>query len=371
MKDVDEPNVQEDVSFKENYESEKIASDIYPKPTIAVVQAAPVYNNRDATIKKVRRLTKEAKANGADLVVFSETFISGFPSWVHMHAPIDQLELFKKLVQNSIEIPSPAFCELQQIAKDNNIFLSIGVNEKAPKQSIGVLWNTNLIFDRNGNMIARHRKLLPTWSEKLVWSFGDGATMNVHDTEIGRIGALICGENTNSLAKYALISQGEQIHISTYPPFFPTSRNPTVGQDYFDTLLVRACSMSYEGKVFTIVSSQAIDDQGYEVLAMGKKDVRDLMDKLTFAGSMIVNPSGIVCSDIIKDNKEGIVYAECDISTEIPCKAMHDVSGNYQRNDVFNFTINKTALEPVYVTGDSDSKESREYYPFTPGTETE
>lgn len=371
MKEANESNVPGELHVTKDYGEPKVLADSYPKPTIAVVQAAPVYNNRDATIKKVRKFTEEAKANGADLVVFSETFISGFPSWVHMHAPIDQLELFKKLVENAIEIPSPAFFELQQIAKDNNVFLSIGVNEKAPRQSIGVLWNTNLIFDRNGNMVARHRKLLPTWSEKLVWSFGDGSTVNVHDTEIGRIGALICGENTNSLAKYALISQGEQIHISTYPPFFPTSRNPKGGQDYFDTLLVRACSMSYEGKVFTVVSSQAIDEQGYDVLAMGKKDVRDLMDKLTYGGSMIVSPSGIVCSDIIRDNKEGIVYAECDISTEIQCKAMHDVSGNYQRNDIFNFSINKSALEPVYFTGESEPIEKRDYYPYTSSVDTE
>lgn len=105
-----------------------------------------------------------------------------------MHAPMDQHYLFKQLVTNAIEIPSSSFHELQQIASDNNVFLSIGVTEKAPHQSIGVIWNTNLIFDRNGNLIARHRKLLPTWSEKLIWAFGDGSTMNVLNTEIGRIG---------------------------------------------------------------------------------------------------------------------------------------------------------------------------------------
>lgn len=346
-------------------------ADIYPKPIIAAVQASPIYFDREATLKKVRRLTEEASKNCADLVVFSETFIPGFPTWVHMHAPMDQHELFKKMVASAIEIPSPAFYELQQIAKDNNVFLSIGVSEKAPHQSIGVMWNTNLIFDRNGNLIARHRKLLPTWSEKLVWSFGDGSTLNVHDTEIGRIGALICGENTNSLAKYALISQGEQIHISTYPPCFPSSRNLSGGQDYFDTLLVRACSMSYEGKLFTVVSSQALDEQGYETLSMGKKEIRDYLDNLTFGGSMIISPSGAFCSDVIKDNKEGIVYAKCDISSEIPLKAIHDVSGSYQRNDVFNFTVNKSVLSPIYVTGEKEMLENQEYYPYASTEETE
>lgn len=339
-------------------------ADMYPSPTIAAVQAAPAYFDRDAGLRKVRKLTKEAKANGADMVVFSETFIPGFPSWVHMHAPLDQHAWFRKMVENSIEVPSPAFHELQRISRDNGIFLSVGISEKAPGQSIGVMWNSNLIFDRRGNMIARHRKLLPTWSEKLVWSFGDGSTLNVHDTEIGRLGVLICGENTNSLAKYALISQGEQIHISTYPPCFPTSRDPSGGQDYFDTLMVRACSMSYEGKVFTVVSSQALDEQGYEILSMGNKEIRDLLDKLTYAGSMIISPSGTFCGDVLKDNKEGIVYAKCDISTEICLKEMHDVSGNYQRTDVFRFEINRSVLEPVHFAGCAGAAQARDYFPY-------
>ena len=340
-------------------------ADTYPSPIIAAVQAAPVYFDRDAGLKKVSKLTGEAKANGADLVVFSETFIPGFPSWVHMHAPMDQHAWYHNMVKNAIEVPSPAFRELQRIARDNSIFLSIGVSEKAPKQSIGVMWNSNLIFDRKGNLIARHRKLLPTWSEKLVWSFGDGSTVNVHDTEIGRLGVLICGENTNSLAKYALISQGEQIHISTYPPCFPTSRNTAGGQEYFDTLMVRACAMSYEGKVFTVVSSQALDEQGYEILSMGNREIRNFLDTLTYAGSMIVSPSGVVCSEIIKGNKEGIVYAQCDIATEICLKEMHDISGSYQRADVFRFEINKSVLEPVHITGvGSAEQQARDYVPY-------
>lgn len=324
--------------------------DVYPKLTIAAVQAAPVYFDRVACLKKVRKLTQEAKANGADLVVFSEAFIPGFPSWVHMFAPMDQHALFRKFAASSIEIPSPAFYELQQIARDNQVFLSIGISEKAPQQSIGVLWNTNLIFDRGGNLLARHRKMMPTWSEKLVWAFGDGSTLNVHQTEIGRIGALICGENTNPLAKYALASQGEQIHISTYPACFPTSRDPSGGQDYFDTLLVRACSSSYEGKVFTVVSSQALDEQGFEALSAGNPEIRSLLERLTYGGSMVIAPSGAYCSDIIKDNKEGIVYAQCDISDEISLKNIHDIAGSYQRNDIFHFGLNKQSLSPAFIT---------------------
>lgn len=335
-----------------------------PKPVVAAVQAAPAYFDLEKCLQKVEEYTKKAKAEGADLVVFSESFIPGFPTYVHMLAPMDQHALFMKFAQSSIEIPGPAFQRLQQIARDHRVFLSVGITERAPKQSLGVLWNTNVIFDRNGNMIARHRKLLPTWSEKLAWAFGDGSTLNVHDTEIGRIGALICGENTNSLAKYALISQGEQIHISTYPACFPTSRTPSKGQPYIDTLIVRACSMSYEGKVFTAVSSQALDEEGFEVLADGRQDLRDLLDKLTFGGSMIVSPAGLVISDTIKDNKEGIAFAECDLSQIITQKSIHDIAGSYQRMDVFHFGIDKSVLKPVHVKGDGSLGCCEEFYPF-------
>lgn len=331
-----------------------------PAPVIAAVQAAPVYLDLDAGMEKVRTMVARACSEGADLVVFSESFLPGFPTWVHLLAPLDQHELFKKMVMNAVEIPGPAFEQLRQIASENKVFLSIGVTEKAPKQSMGVLWNTNLIFDRQGNLIARHRKLLPTWSEKLMWSFGDGSSLNVHDTEIGRIGALICGENTNSLAKYALISQGEQIHISTYPACFPTTRHVESMQDYFDTLLVRACSMSYEGKVFTVVSSQAMDEQGYEVISAGRQDLRDLLDRITYGGSMIVSPSGRICSDVIRDNKEGIAYAKCDISDCIVPKGIHDIAGSYQRSDVFRFEINKEVLRPVQIRNENAQPQARQ-----------
>ena len=113
------------------------SKDTYPSPVIAAVQAAPVYFDRGACIAKVRRLTEEAASNGAELVVFSEGFVPGFPSSVHIHAPIDQLDLFTKLVESAVEIPGAAFYELQQIARDNNVFLSVGVTEKAPGKSIG------------------------------------------------------------------------------------------------------------------------------------------------------------------------------------------------------------------------------------------
>ena len=162
--------------------------DTLPKLRAAAVQAAPVFLNRDATVQKVARLTKEAKDNGADLVVFPESFIPTFPLWCLFLPPVDQHPFYKRLFENAVTVPGPAFNELQKIARDNSIFLSVGICEKSTT-NFGTMWNTTLLFDREGNMIGHHRKLLPTWGEKLVWSFGDGSSLNIHDTEIGRIGS--------------------------------------------------------------------------------------------------------------------------------------------------------------------------------------
>ncbi len=350
-------------------------SDIYPTTRIAAVQAAPVFLNREATIEKVAELAKVAKANGADLVVFPEAFVPTFPVWCQILAPMDMNDLQIRLFQNAVHIPSPAFAALQKIARDNHIFMSIGVTEKADN-SMGAMWNTNLIFDRDGNMIARHRKLMPTWAEKLIWSFGDGSSLNVHDTEIGRLGCLICGENTNTLAKYAMTSQMEQIHISTYPPTSPSSR--TNKGDYYSVIHHRARSHSFESKVYTVTSCSVLDDECIKCLQSIDKTMIDWLEHQSWGVTMIVGPNGQVCSDReITDNKEGIVYADCDINKEIWLKNLHDISGSYQRFDIFRYEINKTALEPVYIRKEDDLPD-RDFYPYIgdeeggePGAEAE
>ena len=231
--------------------------DKLPKLRAAAVQTAPVFLDREATIDKIAVKVKEAKDNGADLVVFPESFIPTFPVWCLFMPPVDQHPFYKRLFENSVAVPSPSFYRLQRIARENKVFLSVGICEKSTK-NFGTMWNSNLLFDREGNLIGHHRKLLPTWGEKLVWSFGDGSTLNVHDTEIGRIGALICGENSNTLARYSMVAQGEQVHISIYPPCWPTARAKS---NYYDCLRVRTCAHAFEAKVFNICCSASIEDR--------------------------------------------------------------------------------------------------------------
>ncbi len=326
-----------------------MSGDIYATPRIATVQAAPVFMNRDATIDKMEALTKEAKENGADLVVFPEAFIPTFPTWCLVLAPIDQHSLFERLYKNSIICPSPAFYKLGEIARKYKIFLSVGINEKS-KESMGAMWNTNVLFDREGKLLNKHRKLLPTWAEKLVWSFGDGSGLRVVETEIGRIGALICGENTNTLARYSMIAQGEQIHIASYPPAWPikrASKTASGGYPIADVIRVRTAAHSFEAKVFSVASSGYLDEEAIQECSLGDPDTADFLRNTARPPSMIINPEGQLEGDEPILQGEGICYADIDINKEISLKGVHDIVGAYQRFDIFQVNINRTPFAPA------------------------
>lgn len=335
--------------------------DTMPKLRAAAVQTSPVFLNREATIEKMAVKVKEAKENGADIVVFPESFVPTFPLWCLFIPPVDQHPFYKRLFENAVAVPSPAFYRIARIARENKIFLSVGICEKS-NDTFGTMWNSNLLFDREGNLIGHHRKLLPTWGEKLVWSFGDGSTLNVHDTEIGRIGALICGENSNTLARYSLVAQGEQLHIGIYPPTWPTQRP---NNNYYDCLRVRTCAHAFEAKVFSICCSAAIDDDAMEQMSCGDADTKAWLENqgMGFGATMIVGPNGQPISDILKDNEDGIVYADCDLSKEITMKGIHDIAGAYQRFDVFQLHVNKAERKAAYFYNDLHG--AHEYIPYT------
>src|SRR5919202_2007241 len=252
-------------------------ADTYPKFRAAAVQAASVFLDRDATIEKTEQLVEQAATRGADLVVFPESFIPTFPVWNLVDAPIDQHNFTRRLFDNAITIPSPQYAKLAQIAKSNNIFLSVGITEKS-NISMGAMWNTNLLFDRQGNLLNRHRKLVPTWAEKLSWANGDASQMSVADTEIGRLGALICGENTNTLARFALLAQGEQVHVATYPLAWPFRRSaPDRNYDLARAIEIRSAAHAFEGKVWNVVASALLDEDAIARVSAGDARAEELL----------------------------------------------------------------------------------------------
>ena len=186
-----------------------------PSFRAAAVQAAPVYFDATATVDKAARLIGEAAEAGATLIAFPEVFVPGYPYWNWTMNPIQGGPWFEKLVRSAIEVPGPEVDTLRAAAREANATVVIGVNERT-RNSLGTLYNSVLTISHEGKLNGVHRKLVPTWAEKLTWACGDGSSLVVHDTPVGRLGVLACGENTNTLARFALLAQGANVHVANY-----------------------------------------------------------------------------------------------------------------------------------------------------------
>ena len=323
--------------------------DVYPKVRAAAVQAAPVFLDRDATIDKLDALVQKAVNAGVDLIVFGESFIPAFPVWNLIYAPVDQHRFFRRLFDNAVQVPGPHTRRLSEIAKRHHVILSVGITEKG-SISMGALWNTTLLFDRDGTLLNRHRKLVPTWAEKLTWANGDAAYLRPEETDIGRVGALICGENTNTLARFALLAQGEQVHIATYPPAWPFHRPGGGAHNYnlSEAIRLRSAAHAFEGKVFNVVSSCALDADAIVQLSQGNSGMNELLQAAPAPVSIIVGPNGELLADPVVAG-EGMVLAEIDIARSIEHKMAHDIVGYYNRFDIFHLEVDPTPNRPVWI----------------------
>lgn len=304
----------------------------------AAVQAAPHFLDAETTAEKACALAREAAAAGAELIVFPEVFVAGYPYWNWYLSPLDGSSWFARLQQSSILIPGPEVEQLCQEAARLGVYIVVGINERVP-YSLGTVFNTNLIIGPEG-LIARHRKLVPTFAEKLTWASGDGSSLRVHETRLGPIGVLACGENTNTLARYTLLAQGELIHIANYIAF-PFTAN----YDMPEAIRIRAGAHSFEGKVFTIVACSAMSAELVATLKPNPEQEK-LLAGTPNAFSGIYGPDGRLVSDPLID-AEGIVYANIDLSLCIEPKQYHDILGHYNRFDIFNLEVNRTPLEPI------------------------
>ena len=330
-----------------------MSGDIYPTLRVAAVQAAPVFLDRESTLDKVDVLVKSAAAKGADLIVFGELFLAGYPIWALVLRPVDLHPFFERQFQNAIEVPGSECTRLSAIAAKYGVMLSIGVNEKS-LVSMGTMWNTNLIFDRTGTLINHRRKLVGTYTERLVYAPGDAAELAPVEFDGARVGALICGENTNTLARFSLLAQGENIHIATYPPcgvFERTAKN----FDITDAIRIRAAAHSFEGKVFTVAASTLPDEDAIAQVSDGDAEARDLLNAAPPSASMIVGPHGeLLAGPLI--GEEGIIVADMDLNDCIAPKLMHDIVGAYNRFDIFELNVRQHRLNPIRFNADGDDQ---------------
>jgi nitrilase len=300
----------------------------------AAVQAAPAFLDRDATIDKVMRLTKEAGGRGARLVAFPETFVPTYPDWVWRARPWADgpSDWYARLLDQSVVVPSPATDALADAAEKAGCYLSIGINEREEHGS--TLYNTQLWFGPEGRLLGKHRKLMPTGGERLVWGMGDGSGLVVFDTELGRLGGLTCWENYMPLARYVLYDQGIDVYVA------PTWDNSDV---WVPTLR----HIAKEGRVYVIGVNFCLrgtdipdDIAGRDELYGGEEDW------LAKGNSAIVGPDGEVLAGPLV-GEEGILYAEVDIARARAARRQFDPVGHYARPDVFRLVVDRSPNRAV------------------------
>ena len=325
-----------------------------PRYQAAACHVSPIYFDVEATLDKACSLIAEAARHGARLVAFPEAFLCAFPVWSGVRAPVENHDFFVSMACSSIRVDGPELLRIRKLARQRGVVVSMGLNEST-SASLGCIYDTNVLIGSDGKLLVHHRKLVPTFWEKLTWANGDGRGLVVVDTEAGRIGALICGENTNPLARYALIAQGEQVHVASYSPRWPTHPAGASGAyDLAAAIRIRSGAHAFEGKCFNVVASGFLSDAAADLICRGETKARELIDASPRSVSLIIDPSGSVISEVLQ-NEEGIVYAEIDVKKCIVPKQFHDLSGSYNRFDVFKLQVNRSALAPVTFNSAADA----------------
>jgi nitrilase len=327
----------------------------HPSYKVAAAHVAPVFLDTDRSVDKACSVIEEAAAHGARLIAFPEAFVPGFPIWAALEAPIRTHEVFKRLAASAIKIDGPELTRIREVARQKRMVVSIGFTE-GTTTSVGCLWNSNALIDAEGRLLNHHRKIVPTFYEKLIWANGDGNGLRVSDTDLGRIGMLICGENTNPLARFALLAEGEQVHISSYPPVWPT--RPPDGPANYDlahAIRLRAAAHAFEGKVFNIVASSCVDQTLRRTIedALGAAAVR-ILEQSPRGISVVMGPTGSPLGDALCQ-EEGILYADIDLAHIVELKQIHDVVGYYNRFDIFELKVNRSRLSPATFIDESQS----------------
>ncbi len=306
--------------------------DNLPKIKVSVVQAAPVLFDREACVEKACRLIGEAAAQGAQLALFPEAFIPAYPRGLSFGTVVGSRSLAGRLAwqrywANAVQVPGPATEALGEAARQAGLYLSIGVAERDSQFGGGTLYCTMLYFGPDGQLLGKHRKLKPTAAERLIWGEGDGSTLKVLETDLGKIGGLICWENYMPLARMALYAKGVQIYLA------PTA---DARETWQSTLQHIAC----EGRCFVLGCNQYVTKSMYPADLEGIEDLENQAEVMCRGGSAIISPLGKVMAGPLYD-QEGMLLAELDMNEIERAKFDFDVVGHYARPDVFQLLVDE------------------------------
>jgi nitrilase len=295
---------------------------------VASVQAEPVVLDREATLDKLEQQTAEAAANGAQLVVFPETFVPAYPSsvWARALAGWAQpgaKEAFALLARESVAVPGPASDRMAATARQHGVWLVVGVNEVDPERP-ATLYNTLLYYAPDGALAQKHRKLVPTNHERLVWGQGDGGGLRAFQTPLGRLGGLICWENYMPLARFSLYESGVEIYIAS---------TADDGEAWQSTLV----HIARESRAFVVAPSHFQRASAYPHDFPLRELIADA-DVIGRGGSAILDPAGAYLAGPLYD-EEGILYAELDPARLWEERQRFDPAGHYHRPDVLQLTV--------------------------------
>ena len=312
------------------------------KLKVAVVQAASVLFNRDATIEKACDLIQKASREGVRLIVFPEAFVPAYPRGLTFGTVVGSRQpagrkVWQAYWENSVEIPGPATAILGEAARKANVYLAIGVIERDTMRGKGTLYCTLLYFGPDGRILGKHQKLKPTAAERLIWGEGDGSTLTVVETEIGKIGGLICWENYMPLARMAMYSKGVELYLA------PTA-------DARDTWQATLRHIACEGRCFVLGCNQYMTKAMYPADLKELKELREQPEVMCRGGSAIISPMGKVLAGPLFD-QEGILSATLDLGEIARSKFDFDVVGHYARPDVFQLMVNENPSLTVVSAG--------------------
>jgi len=304
------------------------------KIIVGIVQASPVFSNLAASVEKAGSKIEEAARLGAKLVAFGETWLAGYPAWLDF-CPNAALwnyeptkEVFAQLRQNSVVVPGAETKTLGEIAAKHKIVLIIGINERVEHGAgNGTLYNSLLTFGADGKLLNHHRKLVPTYTERLVWGQGDAAGLEAVKTDFGRVGALVCWEHWMPLARQALHISGEDIHVAVFPTVHETHQ-------------IASRHYALEGRCFVLAAGLIMKAADLPAELLTETDLSKLPENVLRGGSCIVAPDGSFVVEPVFD-EDTIVIAELDLTRIDKEKMTLDVSGHYSRPDIFDFGVNR------------------------------
>lgn len=304
--------------------------DVLPKFKAAVVQASSILYDRDQCLEKAVALIEETAAQGAEVVAMPESFIPGYPYHVWLGTPMWYHPLFVEWFFNNVEIPSDTVTALCDAARANDINVVIGISERDGN----TCYNTQLFISRKGELLGKHRKLMPTHVERVHWGNGTGADLRTFDFGDLQASGLICWEHTMDLARHALIAKRPQLHFASWVGF-----SSVVGwEDLFD-MSTELCARyhAHVGECFVLNSQSTIDAANVEKLS--ETDYQSQWINEGGGWSAIIGPGGAVLAGPLK-GEEGILYAEVDLNAIANMAHWHDAVGHYARPDVVSLLVN-------------------------------